>query len=259
MSGTSLRCPNRHTFDIARQGYVSLLREATSFTGDTAAMTDARAAFLGAGHYAPIVQELLTVVPGPGCVADIGAGIGHYLAAVLDHYPDRVGIAADAAKPALRRAAKAHPRLGAVLCDAWQPLPIRSGSVGLALNVFAPRNPAELHRVLHPLGRMVVVTPTSAHLAELVSTVDMLTVAEDKRAQVAAKLAPYFEAADEVRRDFPMALSRRDAAALVGMGPTAFHADAATIDARVAGLAEPVAVTGSVVVTTYRPIPANAR
>nr|WP_245572495.1 23S rRNA methyltransferase [Actinokineospora enzanensis] len=252
--GNTLRCANRHSFDIARQGYVSLLRAATAFTGDTPAMVEARAAFLGAGHYAPIERALATVQPGPGCVVDVGAGIGHYLARVLDARPDRVGIALDAAKPALRRAAK-HARVGAVLADAWQPLPIRTGSVGLALNVFAPRNPAELHRVLHPEGRLVVVAPTGHHLAALVSTVDMVTVAADKREQVAARLAPGFEPETEVVCEFELVLSHRDAAALVGMGPTAFHADADTIAARVAVLPEPVAVTASVIVSSFRPVP----
>ncbi|PPK70370.1 23S rRNA methyltransferase [Actinokineospora auranticolor] len=253
LSGNSLRCPNRHTFDIARQGYVSLLREATAFTGDTAEMADARAAFLGAGHYALIEWELCLVPPGPGCVVDVGAGIGHYLAEVLSAH-DRAGIAVDASKPALRRAARAHPRIGAVLADVWRPLPIRSGAAGLVLNVFAPRNPAELHRVLHPDGRLVVVAPTAGHLAELVSTVDMLTVGAGKRDQVDAKLAPYFT--PEVTRtcEFEMALAHADAAALVGMGPSAFHADRDTIAARVAALPEPVRVTGSVSVTTYQPV-----
>ncbi|GAA2970136.1 putative RNA methyltransferase [Actinokineospora diospyrosa] len=253
LNGTSLRCPNRHTFDIARQGYVSLLRAPTSFTGDTAAMIEARAAFLGAGHYAPIVRELLTVEPGPGCVADVGAGIGHYLAAVLNAYPERVGLAVDAAKPALKKAARAHPNLGAVLCDAWQPLPIRTGSTGLVLNVFAPRNPSELHRILHPSGRLVVVAPTERHLGELVSAVDMLTVAADKGDQVSSRLSPYFTEERRTLCEFPMALTHRDAAALVGMGPTAFHTSVDAIADQVAALSEPVMVTGSVTVTTYLP------
>ncbi|RLK59565.1 putative RNA methyltransferase [Actinokineospora cianjurensis] len=254
LSGTSLYCSNRHSFDIAKQGYVSLLRAPTNFTGDTAAMIEARSAFLGSGHYDPIVRELVAVDLGPGCVTDIGAGIGHYLSAVLDANPDRVGIALDAAKPALKRAARAHERLGAVLCDAWQPLPIRTGSTGLVLNVFAPRNPAELNRILHPLGKLVVVAPTERHLGELVSAVDMLTVAADKGDQVSARLAPYFTEESRALCEFPMALPHRDAAALVGMGPTAFHTEAGAIAARVRGLTEPVAVTGSVTVTTYLPV-----
>ncbi|MGQ0840727.1 putative RNA methyltransferase [Actinokineospora sp.] len=253
VDGGALRCANRHTFDVARQGYVSLLRGSATFTGDTPAMVEARAAFLGAGHYAPIVRALVdAALPGPGCVIDVGAGVGHYLAAVLDALPDRVGLAVDASKHAMRRAARAHPRLGAAVCDAWQPLPVRPGSTGLALTVFAPRNPAALRRALHPDGTLLVVAPTDRHLAELVSTLDLLAVEKDKAERIDAKLAPHFT---PVRRDdceFTMTLPHAAVAALVGMGPNAFHRTADSVGARIAALPAPVTVTGSVTVTTYR-------
>ncbi|UFS93449.1 putative RNA methyltransferase [Nocardia huaxiensis] len=59
----SLRCARGHTFDIARQGYVSLLTgAATKMTGDTPDMLDARAAFQSPGHFAPIASALAGVV-----------------------------------------------------------------------------------------------------------------------------------------------------------------------------------------------------
>lgn len=251
----ALRCPAGHAFDVARQGYVNLLRGAPPATGDTPAMVAARAAFLGAGHYAPIARVLTALArPGPGCVVDAGAGVGHYLAAVLDALPDRVGLALDSARHALRRAARAHPRIGAAACDIWQPLPVRTGSAGLVLNVFAPRNPPELRRVLHDDGVLVVVAPTGRHLAELVSTLDILTVEEGKQERVDAKLAPHFTPVEQRGCEFRMDLRHGDVAALVGMGPSAFHTPAAALAERLAALPDPVAVTGSVTATAYRPL-----
>ena len=60
------------------------------------------------------------------------------------------GLAFDVTKPALRRAARAHPRVGAVLADTWGPLPLADGSADVLLNVFAPRNGPEMRRVLRP-------------------------------------------------------------------------------------------------------------
>ncbi|MFI1911701.1 putative RNA methyltransferase [Nocardia sp. NPDC020380] len=55
----TLRCPAGHTFDLAKQGYVSLLTgAATKMTGDTPAMLDARAAFQSAGHFAPLAEAI---------------------------------------------------------------------------------------------------------------------------------------------------------------------------------------------------------
>src|SRR5688572_30940209 len=42
----------------------------------------------------------------PGCILDLGAGTGWYLARVLDRLPGRIGLALDLSKHALRRAAR---------------------------------------------------------------------------------------------------------------------------------------------------------
>ncbi|NHW87649.1 23S rRNA methyltransferase, partial [Escherichia coli] len=55
----ALRCPRRHSFDIARQGYVNLLTGRVAHSGDTAGMIAARADFLSGGHF-DIVSTALT-------------------------------------------------------------------------------------------------------------------------------------------------------------------------------------------------------
>jgi 23S rRNA (guanine745-N1)-methyltransferase len=250
LSGGSVRCASGHTFDVARQGYVTLLPGKVSVTGDSAEMVAARQEFLSAGHYAPIVEAVVAACAGEGCVLDLGAGTGHYLAAVLDASPDRVGIALEIAKPALRRAARAHTRAGAVGADTWRRLPVRDGVVSVALNVFAPRNAAEIARVLTPGGRLVVVAPTHRHLGELVSGLDLLTVAEDKASRVTASL-PGFVVAAQDTCEFEMSLGHKEVLALVGMGPSAWHVDAAALREKVAALPSPVRVTAAVTVTTY--------
>jgi 23S rRNA (guanine745-N1)-methyltransferase len=212
----------------------------------------ARAAFLDAGHYAPIMAAVVGAAGNaPGCVADLGAGTGHYLAAVLAADPSRSGLALEISKPALRRAARAHPRLGAVGCDAWGPLPVRTGAISVVLNVFAPRNPAELDRILAPDGALVVVTPTTRHLAGLVADLGLLTVAPDKAERVAAQLAPLVPSTQDTC-EFGLVLSHADVLSLVGMGPSAWHVGSAALGERVAALPEPVRTTASVVVTAFR-------
>src|SRR5688572_20694208 len=122
----------------------------------------------------------------PGCILDLGAGTGWYLARVLERLPGRQGLALDLSKHALRRAARAHPRIGAVACDAWAPLPLRDGVAALVLSVFAPRDGAEIARVLRPGGALVVVTPTDRHLEPLVSKLGLLTVDERKEERIDA-------------------------------------------------------------------------
>ncbi|MEG3634732.1 putative RNA methyltransferase [Micromonospora palythoicola] len=275
----SLRCPRRHSFDIARQGYVNLLTGRAPHSGDTAEMVAARAEFLSTGHYDVISTALADAAdagladaalataadagladaaPDPVAgayplVVDAGAGTGRHLAAVLTAVPGTVGLALDIAKPALRRAARAHPGITAALADTWQRLPLADASTALLLNVFAPRNGAEFRRVIAPGGRLLVVTPADDHLTELVAALDLLRVDPAKADRVAASLAGHFTEESTTVHRRELTLSRTEVTTLVGMGPSAWHTDPAGLAARIDTLGEPVRVTVAVRLGTYRP------
>lgn len=254
----ALGCANGHAFDVARGGFVSLLAPAGRVpAGDTAEMVAARAAFLDGGHFAAIsaaVVEAATPALADAAaplVADLGAGTGHHLAAVLEAAPAAHGAALDASRPALRQAARRHPRIAAVRCDVWRELPLQDGAAAVVLDVFAPRHGAEIARVLAPGGALVVVTPTPDHLGELREPLGLVAVDPAKRARLHAELGGL--AADrgrEVRAT--MTLARADALALAGMGPTAHHVAAGELARRAAALPDPVAVTASVRVDVFR-------
>lgn len=262
LEGGELGCGRGHGFDVARQGYVSLLPgSGQAATGDSAEMVAARQDFLDAGHYDPLVTAVAAEVERAGergpvrCVLDVGSGTGHYLAAALEAAPGAVGIAVDASKPAARRAAGAHPRIGSVLADVWQQLPVRDGAVDVALTVFAPRGPSELRRVLTPHGSLVVLTPTPRHLGELVDTLGLLRVDERKPERLADAMAGTFVRGRHSVVEHSMRLGHADVAALVGMGPSAWHLSTAARAEQVAALPDVVVVTASVQVSVYRPAP----
>ncbi len=129
----ALTCRERHGFDIAKQGYVSLLRGGgNASTGDNAEMVAARDALLERGHYARIADAvaeavaagitavntsradagalLSAPVPAPvgprGLVVDLAGGTGYYLERVLRSHPHLRGIDVDLSKFAARRAAR---------------------------------------------------------------------------------------------------------------------------------------------------------
>jgi 23S rRNA (guanine745-N1)-methyltransferase len=271
-------CAAGHRFDVARQGYLPLLgpRSRTD-TGDDAAMVAAREAFLAGGWYAPIVRAVagaVSVLSGDvdagAPVVEVGAGTGYYLA-VACTTPDRSagddaadparevdrrgpqrsrpGLALDASRYALRRAARL-PGVAAVLADAWSPLPVRDGIAGAVLSVFAPRDPAELVRILAPGGVVVVVTPETDHLAELRGPLPLLAVDAGKAERVVETFSEHPVIALDMRPvRFDIALSRSAVADLVAMGPTARHLDPEALTRSVSVLPEPMSVTVSVTVT----------
>ncbi len=252
----TLRCAGGHAFDVARQGYVNLLPgDARPGTADSAEMVRARAEFLAAGHYGELARAVGRAAPrGARAVLDAGAGTGYYLGTVLDAVPGAVGLALDVSKFALRRAARAHPRLRAAVWDVWQPLPVRSGAVDLVLNVFAPRNAAEFRRVLRPDGLLLVVTPAADHLAELrAARTGMLEVDADKAERLAGALTDsgLFRLADRTALTYPMTLDPREAADAVGMGPSARHAERS---GGAEAFSPATRVTASFLLSGYRPV-----
>ena len=220
----TLRCPRGHSFDIAKQGYATLLRDRIPHPGDSVPMIEARDAFLAAGHYRFIADALIDAAPsGAGLVLDAGAGTGWYLARLLDRRPDATGLAVDVSKPALRRAARCHPRAAAVLADLWRRLPVADGAAELMLNVFAPRNGTEFHRALRPGGVLIVVSPAADHLAELISAHGLLSVAPDKSGQISRSLGSYFEPDGTATHRRRLTLTADETRTLIGMTPSARH------------------------------------
>jgi 23S rRNA (guanine745-N1)-methyltransferase len=251
-----LGCAAGHRFDRARQGHVTLLPPGhRPPSGDSAEMVADRVAFLEAGHYAGLTGAVAGAVadgPEPRTLLDLGGGTGHHLAGVLDGLPGAVGVVLDSSPYAARRAARAHPRAVAVVADTWARLPVADSAVDLVLVVFAPRNGPEIARVLADDGRLVVVTPAADHLSELVGPLGLLQVDPDKAARLAATLEPHLEPVGSAVHRERLRLDRAAVATLVGMGPHARHLTRDAVRTSLAALPEPLDVTVSVRIGTYR-------
>lgn len=75
----SFICPQRHQFDLAKEGYVNLLPvqfKRSRDPGDSAEMMQARRAFLDAGHYQPLRDAICAYLHtfAPTDLLDIGCG-----------------------------------------------------------------------------------------------------------------------------------------------------------------------------------------
>ena len=260
----ALRCPARHSFDLARAGYVSLLRGGGAVSGDDDEMARARQRFLDTGAYDPLRTALadlaartVPTLAGDGghapSVLDMGCGPGHYLATLLDRFPAARGLGVDTSARSLRFAARAHDRAAAVLGDVFAPFPLADSSVDVLLDVFAPRNAAEFARVLRPDGALLVARPASDHLSELRALVpDMVAVDPRKEQRLHAALDPHLQEVAREELRIPLSLSPAAARDLIAMTPSARHVD----PARAASLLEDegtIEVTLGVLLSAHRP------
>ena len=168
-------CPNRHSFDIARQGYVNLLtvqQKHSLAPGDTREQVLARRAFLEAGFYVPIAETLIKTAEKYGVageILDIGCGEGWYSSQLADalHLP-LTGL--DISKEAVRAAAAKYKQ-HLWLCATAAHIPVPDGSASLLTSLFALTLPEEFCRVLGENGLYFQVLAAQDHLLGLKSII----------------------------------------------------------------------------------------
>lgn len=166
-------CPQNHSFDIARQGYVNLLtvtQKHSKHPGDTRDMVAARRAFLDRGHYRPIGEQvanlLSPLLPEHPAFLDAGCGEGYYLSELMHHLTTGTFLGVDISKDAVRFAA-ARNKNALWLTASAAHLPIQDGTLDGIMSMFALSVPEEFHRVLRDGGYYLEVTSGREHLMGL--------------------------------------------------------------------------------------------
>lgn len=254
-----------HSYDVARQGYVTLASGAgLRYTGDDMAMIASRETFLSRGHFAPFVEAISTTVndvldeagvpdEAAPVICEIGAGTGYYLAHTLDDIHGARGVGIDISVAAAKHLAKCHSKVGAVAADAWSRLPLRDASVDAITVIFAPRNPAEFSRVLKPGGEAVVLTADTGHLSELREPLGIIDVEAGKVERMIEQAAGHLIPAGESQPvEFAMNLDQDSVAAQIGMSPSARHLASDQLAERIAALPETMTVTARAMITRLR-------
>lgn len=160
------QCEHRHSYDIAKQGYVNLhvvQHKHSKTPGDTVESVQARRAFLSAGFYAPLQQAVVEKLRQLRIenLLDIGCGEGYYTDAMQAEVLQCVGV--DIAKNAVQVAAKLNSDVTWVV-GTGATLPVLDQSIDLCSSLFSPIPQQEILRVLKDKGYLLVVTPAPEHL-----------------------------------------------------------------------------------------------
>jgi len=172
----SYLCSNRHTHDIAKEGYVNLLlaqHKRSKNPGDSDEMIRSRQAFLNKGYYKILSDAIVqNIVQMPQKfeqnILDVGCGEGYYMQGIVDASSNSnlslFGI--DISKSAVKLAGKR--KMEATLCVASAyDLPFFSDSFSTIVSVFSPVSASEIERLLTSSGQIIMVGPAEEHLKGL--------------------------------------------------------------------------------------------
>ena len=232
---TSLKCCNRHSFDLAKFGYVNLAPQIKQSANYNKENFQNRQQILEAGFYQAIlevVSDLLSNSKNAKTILDIGCGEGFYSRKLQERNPDKTFYAFDISKDSVQITAKSEPNWAVnwFVGDLAR-LPIKDASMDILLDIFSPANYGEFRRVLSKDGVLIKVIPTENHLKEIRQKVqDQLTKKDYSNQDVKEHFQENFTILSSQTASLTKPITAEQLHALLSMTPLLFHVDQSKID-----------------------------
>ena len=232
---SSLKCCNRHSFDLAKFGYVNLAPQIKQSANYDKENFQNRQQILEAGFYQAIleaVSDLLASSETSTTVLDIGCGEGFYSRKLQKRHPDKTFYAFDISKDSVQIAAKSEANWAVnwFVGDLAR-LPIKDASMDILLDIFSPANYGEFRRVLSKDGILIKVIPTENHLKEIRQKVqDQLTNKEYSNQDIKNHFQNNFTILSSKTASLTKTITAEQLQALLSMTPLLFHIDQTKID-----------------------------
>ena len=231
----SLKCCNRHSFDLAKFGYVNLAPQIKQSANYDKENFQNRQQILEAGFYHAIleaVSDLLASSKTTTTILDIGCGEGFYSRKLQERHPDKTFYAFDISKDSVQIAAKSEPNWAVnwFVGDLAR-LPIKDASMDILLDIFSPANYGEFRRVLSKDGILIKVIPTENHLKEIRQRVqDQLTNKDYSNQDIKNHFQEHFTILSSQTASLTKTITAEQLQALLSMTPLLFHIDQTKID-----------------------------
>ena len=216
-------CENNHNFDVAKEGYINLLRTSKNGDkiGDDKLSARSRRDFLNKGYYAILKDYLVELFSQKsGSALDICCGEGYYTAAIGQN-PNIDMYGFDISKEMVRLAAKRGN--GRFFVANMAKIPVADESFDYAIHLFAPFNENEFARILKPGGSLFSVVPGSLHLWGLKNTLYDTPYRNDEKLPETNKLT--LVGTEHIDGAIHLA-SQEDIDAVFRMTPYYFHTSA---------------------------------
>ena len=232
---TSLKCCNRHSFDLAKFGYVNLAPQIKQSVNYDKENFQNRQQILEAGFYRAILEaisDLLSNSKNAKTILDIGCGEGFYSRKLQESHSEKTFYAFDISKDSVQIAAKSEPNWAVnwFVGDLAR-LPIKDASMDILLDIFSPANYGEFRRVLSKDGILIKVIPTENHLKEIRQKVqDQLTNKDYSNQDIKNHFQEHFTILSNQTASLTKTITADQLQALLSMTPLLFHIDQTKID-----------------------------
>ena len=232
---TSLKCSNRHSFDLAKFGYVNLAPQIKQSANYDKENFQNRQQILEDGFYQAIlkgISDILATKPSAKTVLDIGCGEGFYSRKLQETHSNKTFYAFDISKDSVQIAAKSEPNwaINWFVGDLAR-LPIKDASMDVLLDVFSPANYGEFRRVLSKDGILIKVIPTENHLKEIRQLAqDQLTKKDYSNQDIKEHFKEHFIIQSSQIASLTKPITAEQRQALLSMTPILFHVDQSKID-----------------------------
>ena len=232
---TSLKCSNRHSFDLSKFGYVNLAPQIKQSAIYDMENFQNRQEILEAGFYQAILEtisDLLARLETAKTILDIGCGEGFYSRKLQESHSDKTFYAFDISKDSVQIAAKSEPNWAVnwFVGDLAR-LPIKDASMDILLDIFSPANYGEFRRVLSKDGILIKAIPTENHLKEIRRMVqDQLTKKDYSNQDIKEHFQEHFSIQSSQIASLTKHITAEQRQALLAMTPLLFHVDQTKID-----------------------------
>ncbi len=232
---TNFKCCNRHSFDLAKFGYVNLAPQIKQSANYNKENFQNRQQILEAGFYQAIldaVSDLLASSKTTTTILDIGCGEGFYSRKLQESHSEKTFYAFDISKDSVQIAAKSEPNWAVnwFVGDLAR-LPIKDANMDILLDIFSPANYGEFRRVLSKDGILIKVIPTENHLKEIRQRVqDQLTNKEYSNQDIKEHFQEHFIILSSQTASLTKTITAEQLQALLSMTPLLFHVDQSKID-----------------------------
>ena len=232
---SSLKCCNRHSFDLAKFGYVNLAPQIKQSANYDKENFQNRQQILEAGFYQAIldaVSDLLASSKTTTTILDIGCGEGFYSRKLQESHSEKTFYAFDISKDSVQIAAKSEPNWAVnwFVGDLAR-LPIKDASMDILLDIFSPANYGEFRRVLSKDGILIKVIPTENHLKEIRQKVqNQLTNKNYSNQDIKEHFQEHFTILSNQTASLTKPITAEQLQALLSMTPLLFHIDQTKID-----------------------------